>query len=82
MRAAVAIPLLFLIAAPSCAQAEPADIRPGVSADQNEARWAEWEAQARITDGDYDGAVQAEQQADAVRREAERRETLARAPKR
>jgi hypothetical protein len=79
MRAVVAIPLLFLIAVPGCAQAEPAEMKLGMSADQNEARWAEWEAQARITDGDYDGAVRAEQQADADRREAD---TLARAPKR
>ena len=38
------------------------------------AGWADWEAQARIMQGDYDGAVQAEQQAEAGRREAQRQD--------
>lgn len=52
------------------------------SADTDEARWAEWEAQSRISDGDYEGAVQAQRQADANRQEADRREMLARRPQR
>jgi hypothetical protein len=37
----------------------------------NESRWADWDAEARITDGDYDGAVQAERQANAARKAAD-----------
>ncbi len=70
MRIALAVPLLLLTALPVAARCEPA--APGTAAaDRNEARWADWEAQSRMVDGDYDGAVQAERQADADRRDAE-----------
>jgi hypothetical protein len=45
---------------------------------RNEARWAELEAQSRIIEGDYEGAVHAQQQADAARRTADRLEAFAR----
>ena len=38
---------------------------------------ADWDAQARITDGDYDGAVQAEQLAQAARKQADELATRA-----
>jgi hypothetical protein len=82
MRAAFAGLFSLLIAGPGVAQPAPADISPPLSIDRNQARWAEWEAQARMTDGDYDGAVQAQQQAEFDRREADRQEMLARTSKR
>jgi hypothetical protein len=39
---------------------------------RNEAQWAEQEAEARMTDGDYDGAVLAQQQANADWQQADR----------
>jgi len=45
-----------------------------VDEDHRKASWAEWEAQARILDGDYDGAIAAEQRAAAVRQKAEQQE--------
>ncbi len=59
--------------------AERADGSPQVNippsqakAEQDQARWSDLEAQRRETDGDYEGAVQAEQQADRDLQEAER----------
>jgi hypothetical protein len=43
---------------------------------RDEARWADLEAQRRATDGDYDGAVQAHQQAEQDWQEARRQEML------
>ena len=63
----------MLMALPGLAQPDPTD--------SNEARWAELEAQARVADGDYDGAVQAEQQAAAVRHDTARRVALPQPPK-
>jgi hypothetical protein len=80
MRISVAISLFLLAALPGFAQRSTVEMSP--AADRNEARWAEWEAQARITDGDYDGAVQAEQQADVERHEADRQEMMDRSSKR
>ena len=80
MRIAFAIPLLGLSAMPGLAQSGHSDISPSATADRDEARWADWEAQARVTDGDYDGAVRAEQQADAERQQADRQEMQAAAP--
>jgi len=82
MRLSSAIPVLMLLLMP--AFAEPRAVDPSATdpsaaaADRNDARWAELEAQARITDGDYDGAVQAEQQANADRHNADRHELMAR----
>ena len=81
MRIAVAIPLFMLVASPVLAKPGPDNASPA-AVDRNEADWAEREAQARITDGDYDGAVRAHGQADADRHEAERYEAMARAAKR
>jgi hypothetical protein len=75
MRISLAIPLLSVIAASTFAHPGSAAPSP-TPADRNETRWAEWEAQARITDGDYDGAVQAEQQANVTRHEADRPEIV------
>lgn len=70
----------------STASGQPNSIAPAApsSAGRNtdKAAWADWEAQARMTDGDYDGAVVAEQQANAERREADLQELLARSSKR
>ncbi|WP_428537742.1 hypothetical protein [Rhodopila sp.] len=70
MRLSTAIGVLMLLAIPASAEpAVPGAAGPrsadlgAAAADRDAARWAELEAQARITDGDYDGAVQAEQQA-------------------
>jgi hypothetical protein len=40
-------------------------------AERNAAGWADLEAERRMTDGDYDGAVQANQQAAQARRKAQ-----------
>jgi hypothetical protein len=82
MRISFAIPLLMLLAFPNFARSDPSDLSLAATANRDEARWADWEAQARITDGDYDGALQAEQQAEADRHEADRQEMLARSSKR
>ena len=79
---------------PVPASAEPGAVGPGAggsssggsgaadagaaAANRDAARWAELEAQARITEGDYDGAVQAEQRADVERRKADRTQLMAR----
>jgi hypothetical protein len=81
MRIFFTLALLALMTAQAFADPGPVDPGP-VSADRNQANWAELEAQARIADGDYDGAVQAEQQADADRHEADRHEQVARSSKR
>ena len=52
---------------------------PAVDVARNAARWAELEAQGRITEGDYEGAVRAQEQADMERRSAERLEASQRA---
>jgi hypothetical protein len=81
MRIVVAIPLVMLASLPGFTRAEPAGMAPAAFADSNEARWADWEAQARITDGNYDGAIQAQEQANTDRREAKHQEMLARSAK-
>jgi hypothetical protein len=80
MRIYFAISLLMLLAIAGFAQPNPAEQSPA-AADRNEARWADWEAQARIADGDYDGAVQAEQQADTARYQADRHDTTGHLPR-
>jgi hypothetical protein len=84
----------MLLATPAVLSTMPASADPGSvdpsaagsslavqgAADRNTARWAELEAQARITDGDYDGAIQAERQADAERRKADYHQLIARPP--
>lgn len=84
MRKASAIILCLLTI--STASGQPNSIAPATpqSAGHNtdKAGWADWEAKARIADGDYDGAVLAEQQANAERRKAGQQELLARSSKR
>jgi hypothetical protein len=69
MRLAVATLLASLVLT-GLASAAPPDA--DAMRHRNDAQWAEQEAQARITDGDYDGAVQAQQQADTEWQLAER----------
>jgi hypothetical protein len=79
MRGVFAIPLLILIALPGVGCSEPPGIGPAASTDRNAANWADWDAQARITEGDYDGAAQAERLAEATRQRADREDLAARA---
>jgi len=83
MRITFAVPLLMLAAVPGFAQPGPehTTLPTAAAEDRSRAGWADWEAQSRIIEGDYDGAVQAEQQAAAVRHEADRQDMLARASK-
>jgi hypothetical protein len=81
VRAAFAIPLLVLTALPSFARPDPPHAGSAVAANRNEARWDDWDVQARITEGDYDGAVRAKQQAEAARAKADQQDLTARAPK-
>ncbi len=78
MRVARLIPVLMLTVLSTPARPEPPNINSSPATEYNEARWADWDAQARIADGDYDGAVQAEQHANAARKQAD--ELAARAP--
>jgi hypothetical protein len=82
MRIFITIVSLFILAAsPVLAKPASCELSPAAE-DRNEAGWAEREAQARITDGDYEGAVQAQHQADVDRQQAERYELTERAAKR
>jgi hypothetical protein len=90
MRAAFSLLALLCLTVPASAQmasqpASPTDsavlnptTSPSVNAARKSARWAEVEADRRIADGDYEGAVQAQAQADADKRAAARLETFAR----
>ncbi len=92
MRVVFAVPVaVLLIAAPSLAwpaqaqteavppaQTQRPGISPSAATDRNEAEWADLEAQARMTDGDYDGALQAEKQAQIARSRAAQQELAAR----
>jgi hypothetical protein len=81
MRPIFAFLTLMLVATAAFAEPDVPDRRP-IAADRDQASWAECEAQARITDGDYDGAVQAQLQADRDRHEVDRREMIARSSRR
>ncbi len=82
MRISFVIPLLMVMAYPGVSRSAPTGDSPAVAADRNQARWADWEAQARMAEGVDEGAVQAEHQAETDRHEADRQEMLARAWKR
>jgi hypothetical protein len=83
MRIALAVPVLMLTAMlPSFVGADAVRPEAAVTSDRDDARWAELEAQARVTDGDYDGAIQAQQQADSELHAAAQQEMLARSSKR
>jgi hypothetical protein len=81
MRIAFVVPILMLALSPTPARPDTADLSPAAAENRNDARWAEWEAQARITEGDYDGAIKAQRQADADRQQAAQKELLARRSK-
>jgi hypothetical protein len=80
--------VLLLAAAPCLAQPDTAiprppeasNLPPTAAEERNAARWADRDAEERVTDGDYDGAVQAEHQANVDRHEADDQDT--RAPRR
>jgi len=83
MRAITILVTLLAISLPSCGQLDAID--PGqpmagspAQLDRDAARWADLEAQSRVTDGDYDGAVQAHQQAEQKMQEARRQQTMGR----
>lgn len=80
MPVAFAIAFLMVVVTPALARSDPS-VTSSDAVASSEAGWAEWEAQSRVTDGDYDGAIQAEQQAQADRQQAERRETPASSPR-
>jgi hypothetical protein len=77
------LPLLIVflaISCPSCGQPEASDPGPPAAdsraqIDRDDASWADLEAQRRATDGDYDGAVQAHQEAEQKLQEAQRQQT-------
>jgi hypothetical protein len=82
MRVVILIPILLVAALPERALPNPPIPGPSAAtepnaAEANAADWADWDAQARITDGDYDGAVQAEQLAQAARKQADELATRA-----
>jgi hypothetical protein len=79
MRTVLAFCLILLLATPGFAR--PGSIEDA-AADRNAANWADRLAQARVMDGDYDGAVQAQIQADSDRHEAARQTMLARSSRR
>ena len=79
MRAALAFLPGLLLAVSASGQSTAPAANPAVDVARNAARWAEIEAQERITEGDYEGAVRAQEQADAERRSAERLEASDRA---
>jgi hypothetical protein len=72
--------LALLATGPVLAQPGPEAEGPSAAIARNNANWAEWEADKRVTEGDYDGAVQAQARADADRRAAQRMDAYARAP--
>ena len=79
MRSFALLLLLLAISYPSFAQPDPTD-PPASATDQaqrqrNAAQWSDLEAQGRALQGDYDGAVQAHQQAEREMQEADRQQT-------
>jgi hypothetical protein len=80
MRAACIALLLVLATSPDLARSDPSSPTTAAAAAWNEARWADWEAWARIAEGDYDGAVQAEKHANTARQRAAREQPGAHAP--
>lgn len=79
MRAALTLLPGFLLTASAFGQSIGPAVNPAADVARNAARWAELEAQERITEGDYEGAVRAQEQADIERRSADRLEASERA---
>jgi hypothetical protein len=71
MRVASLVPAVMLALLSAPAYPDPPNIGASANSKYNEADWADWDAQARITEGDYDGAVQAEQRAKEARQQAD-----------
>jgi hypothetical protein len=71
MHTASLILVLTTVALPAQARPDPSIMTPSAAAQYDEARWAEWDAKARMAEGDYDGAVEAEQRAGAARKQTE-----------
>jgi hypothetical protein len=71
MRTGTLFAILTLALLPASAHPNPPDISPAARTQYDQADWAEWDAQAHVTQGDYDTAVQAEQHAAAARRQAD-----------
>ncbi len=79
IRCVVLLTLALIVSDPSRGQPDAAaPAAKEAQVDRDDARWAELEAQRRATDGDYDGAVQAHQQAEQALQEADRRHTIER----
>ena len=68
----LAFTLMVSILQASALTATTDESPPPAERAQNEAGWAQQEAERRATDGDYDGAVQAQREADALRAQANR----------
>ena len=80
-RTRFAMTLLALISVPCLGQPVRSDDSAAAADERSAARWADQEAESRMIEGDYDGAVQANQQADAARNEGQQQDRLARPPK-
>jgi hypothetical protein len=78
MRVASLVPVVVLALLSAPAHSDPPNVGSSANTQSNEADWADWDARARITEGDYDGAVQAEQRAKEARQQADH--VLVRAP--
>jgi len=78
MRAASLILVLTIMALSAQVRAEPTNTAPSAATESNDAGWADTDAKARTIDGDYDGAVQPKQPADAARRQADEQPAHAR----
>lgn len=79
----IVLGLSLLLGVPTPARAEGVTAglpvpSPQLKSERDNVGWAELEAQKRALDGDYEGAVQAEQQAGINRRMVEQSEMLAR----
>src|SRR6187402_3422465 len=80
MRSGTLIAILALALLPASAGSNPPDMNSAARTQNDAADWAEWDARARITQGDYDGAAQAQQHAAVARRQAD--QLASRAPRR
>ena len=79
MRAALALSPGLLLTVSAFGQSIGPAANPAVDVARNAAGWAELEVQGRITEGDYEGAVRAQEQANIERRSAKRLEASERA---
>ncbi len=80
MRSISLLAVFLAVSSPSFGQPERATQGEPTAAseaqyDRYEAHWADLEAERRMTDGDYDGALQAHRQAEQDLGEAQRQQT-------